>query len=156
MSAPMSTETTSSATAPPPQPPPPTQEASSSSLEKQQKAAAAKAKKKQKEKAKKKAKKASRKNAPKTKVVVRRLPPNLPEDVFMNAVKRWTSDEVVDYKFYVPGKLSQRYLSGRLMRLVYSVMTDVNNLKQRKRKCLFACLLPYEVDGSSYCISPRL
>lgn len=72
------------------------------------KAAAAKAKKKKKDKAKKKAKR-QRKNALKTKIVVRRLPANLPEEVFMNAVKRWTGDDVVDYKFYVPGKVTQRY-----------------------------------------------
>ncbi|CDS12040.1 hypothetical protein LRAMOSA04235 [Lichtheimia ramosa] len=70
------------------------------------KAAAAKAKKKKKDKAKKKAKR-QRKNALKTKIVVRRLPANLPEEVFMNAVKRWTGDDVVDYKFYVPGKVTQ-------------------------------------------------
>ncbi|CDH57309.1 wd repeat-containing protein [Lichtheimia corymbifera JMRC:FSU:9682] len=70
------------------------------------KAAAAKAKKKKKDKAKKKAKR-QRKNALKTKIVVRRLPANLPEEVFMTAVKRWTGDDVVDYKFYVPGKVTQ-------------------------------------------------
>ncbi|ORY99078.1 Smg-4/UPF3 family-domain-containing protein [Syncephalastrum racemosum] len=89
---------------PPPNPPlakDPTPSASEA------KKAAAKAKKKKKDKAKKKAKRSSRKTAPKTKIVVRRLPPNLPEDVFMNAVKRWTSDEVVDYKLYLPGKLSK-------------------------------------------------
>lgn len=75
------------------------------------KAAAAKAKKKKKDKAKKKAKR-QRKNALKTKIVVRRLPANLPEEVFMNAVKRWTGDDVVDYKFYVPGKVTQRYVSN--------------------------------------------
>ncbi|KAI7848542.1 Smg-4/UPF3 family-domain-containing protein [Circinella umbellata] len=71
-----------------------------------EKAALAKAKKKKKEKAKKKAKRA-KKNVLKTKIVVRRLPPNLPEEAFMNACKRWIGDDVVDYKFYVHGKLSQ-------------------------------------------------
>ncbi|KAI8074721.1 Smg-4/UPF3 family-domain-containing protein [Gongronella butleri] len=63
-------------------------------------------KKKKRERRRKKAK-SSAKEAIKTKVIVRRLPPNLPEDVFMNAVSRWTGDDIVDYKVYIPGKVSQ-------------------------------------------------
>ncbi|KAI9308300.1 Smg-4/UPF3 family-domain-containing protein [Cunninghamella echinulata] len=62
-------------------------------------------KKKRRERKKKKSKR-TKKNEPKTKVVVRRLPPNLPEDIFMNAVKQWTTDDLVDYKIYIPGKLT--------------------------------------------------
>ncbi|KAI8097716.1 Smg-4/UPF3 family-domain-containing protein [Halteromyces radiatus] len=63
-------------------------------------------KKKRRDRRKKKAKRA-KKNEPKTKVVVRRLPPNLPEDVFMNAVQQWTTDDLVDFKTYIPGKLAK-------------------------------------------------
>ncbi|CAO3611712.1 unnamed protein product [Cunninghamella blakesleeana] len=62
-------------------------------------------KKKRRERKKKKSKK-QKKLEPKTKVVVRRLPPNLPEDIFMNTVKQWITDDLVDYKIYIPGKLS--------------------------------------------------
>ncbi|KAI9019389.1 Smg-4/UPF3 family-domain-containing protein [Phycomyces nitens] len=80
-------------------PPQPT-EADSTTTKDKAKLLADKAKKKKREKAKKKAKRASRKNVLKTKVIVRRLPPNLPEEIFMNTVKPWTTDENVDYKYY--------------------------------------------------------
>ncbi|KAI8334883.1 Smg-4/UPF3 family-domain-containing protein [Blakeslea trispora] len=60
-----------------------------------------------KKKTKKKPKRRTRKLAPKTKVVVRRLPPNLPEDIFMNSVKPWTAEDILNYSLYVPGKLSK-------------------------------------------------
>ncbi|KAL0093901.1 Smg-4/UPF3 family-domain-containing protein [Phycomyces blakesleeanus] len=82
-------------------------EADSTTTKDKAKVLADKAKKKKREKAKKKAKRASRKNVLKTKVIVRRLPPNLPEEIFMNTVKPWTSEENVDYKYYVLGKLSK-------------------------------------------------
>ncbi|ORX57498.1 hypothetical protein DM01DRAFT_322496 [Hesseltinella vesiculosa] len=61
-------------------------------------------KKKKRERRRKKPK--TKKELPKTKVIVRRLPPNLPEDVFMNVVQKWIGDDAVDYKMYIPGKLS--------------------------------------------------
>lgn len=63
---------------------------------------------KKKKRAKRKPKRHSRKPTLKTKVVVRRLPPNLPEEIFNNSVKPWISEETVDYSVYVPGKLSKR------------------------------------------------
>ncbi|KAF7722069.1 hypothetical protein EC973_003717 [Apophysomyces ossiformis] len=86
---------------------PVTTAASTATSKEKSKSSAEKVKKKKKDRAKKKAKQASRKSALKTKVVVRRLPPNLPEDVFMNTVKQWTSDELVDFAYYVPGKLAK-------------------------------------------------
>lgn len=61
----------------------------------------------------KKKTKRNKKNVLKTKVVVRRLPPNLPEEIFMNSVKPWISEDTVDYSLYVPGKLSKRYIRRR-------------------------------------------
>ncbi|KAI8334267.1 Smg-4/UPF3 family-domain-containing protein [Chlamydoabsidia padenii] len=58
-------------------------------------------KKKKRQRRKKKAKRV-KKNEPKTKVVVRRLPPNLPEQVFMNAVQQWTTNDVVDFSMFIP------------------------------------------------------
>ncbi|KAF1803803.1 Smg-4/UPF3 family-domain-containing protein [Mucor lusitanicus] len=62
---------------------------------------------KKKKRAKRKPKRHSRKPTLKTKVVVRRLPPNLPEEIFNTSVKPWISQDTVDYSVYVPGKLSK-------------------------------------------------
>jgi regulator of nonsense transcripts 3 len=43
------------------------------------------------------------------KTIVRRLPPNLPEDVFWQSVQAWVSDETVTWKIFYPGKLRKRY-----------------------------------------------
>jgi hypothetical protein len=61
-----------------------------------------------KKRTKKKSKRHPRKPTLKTKVIVRRLPPNLPEKIFMDSVKPWISEETVDYSLYAPGKLSKR------------------------------------------------
>ncbi|KAI5121911.1 hypothetical protein M0805_000240 [Coniferiporia weirii] len=45
----------------------------------------------------------------KLKTVVRRLPPNLPEDVFWQSVQPWVSDETVSWKFFYQGKIRKRY-----------------------------------------------
>ena len=42
------------------------------------------------------------------KTVVRRLPPNLPEDVFWQSVQAWVTDDTVTWKVYHPGKLRRR------------------------------------------------
>ncbi|CUA75053.1 Regulator of nonsense transcripts UPF3 [Rhizoctonia solani] len=44
-------------------------------------------------------------NTPRLKVVVRRLPPNLPENIFWQSVAQWVTDESSSWKLYVPGKL---------------------------------------------------
>lgn len=47
---------------------------------------------------------------PRLKVVVRRLPPNLPEHVFWETVSPWVSrdgPEAVTWSYYRPGKLRQ-------------------------------------------------
>ncbi|KAG6833873.1 hypothetical protein H0H93_012940, partial [Arthromyces matolae] len=38
------------------------------------------------------------------KTVVRRLPPNLPEDIFWGSVAQWVNDQSVSWKCYYPGK----------------------------------------------------
>ncbi|KAI9271125.1 Smg-4/UPF3 family-domain-containing protein [Helicostylum pulchrum] len=68
---------------------------------------------------KKRTKRNARKNTLKTKVVVRRLPPNLPEEIFMNSVKPWISEETVDYSLYVPGKLSKSKAKESLFSRAY-------------------------------------
>jgi regulator of nonsense transcripts 3 len=45
----------------------------------------------------------------KLKVVVRGLPPNLPESVFKETTKVWINENTVDWYYYVGGKLPERY-----------------------------------------------
>ncbi|CAM0139898.1 unnamed protein product [Umbelopsis sp. WA50703] len=61
--------------------------------------------KKKKDK-KKPRKRSSKKALPKTKVVVRRLPPNIPEEIFFNSVKAWVNESTTGWQLFVPGKLS--------------------------------------------------
>ena len=42
------------------------------------------------------------------KVVVRRLPPNLPEEIFWQSVSDWVSDETVSWKSFHAGKVKKR------------------------------------------------
>jgi len=42
------------------------------------------------------------------KTVVRRLPPNLPEEVFWQSVQTWVTEESVTWKAFYPGKLGKR------------------------------------------------
>jgi len=46
--------------------------------------------------------------AVKLKVVVRGLPPNLPETVFKETTKEWMNETTIDSYYYVPGKLHER------------------------------------------------
>lgn len=46
--------------------------------------------------------------AVKLKVVVRRLPPHLPEAVFRESTKEWINESTVDWFYYVSGKLHER------------------------------------------------
>jgi regulator of nonsense transcripts 3 len=46
--------------------------------------------------------------AVKLKVVVRRLPPHLPEAVFRESTKEWIHESTVDWFYYAPGKLHDR------------------------------------------------
>ena len=43
------------------------------------------------------------------KVVVRRLPPNLPEEIFWQSVSDWVSDETVSWKSFHAGKVRKRW-----------------------------------------------
>lgn len=69
----------------------------------------AKSKDKEKEK-EKKARSSQKPQVERRKTVVRRLPPNLPEDIFWQSVQSWVSDETVTWKVYQPGKFRKRYV----------------------------------------------
>ncbi|KAJ3848099.1 Smg-4/UPF3 family-domain-containing protein [Lentinula lateritia] len=42
------------------------------------------------------------------KTIVRKLPPNLPEEIFWQSVQTWVTDETVSWKIYYPGKFQRR------------------------------------------------
>jgi len=42
------------------------------------------------------------------KTVVRRLPPNLPEQIFWQSVQSWVTDETVIWKEFYPGKVKKK------------------------------------------------
>lgn len=65
----------------------------------------AKTKNKEKEK---KAKAVNKSQAERLKTVVRRLPPNLPEDVFWQSVQKWVTEETIQWKAYYQGKFRKR------------------------------------------------
>ncbi|KAF7965628.1 hypothetical protein HWV62_42619 [Athelia sp. TMB] len=46
--------------------------------------------------------------ADRLKTVVRRLPPNLPEEVFWQSVQPWVTEETASWKVYHPGKIRKR------------------------------------------------
>ena len=50
------------------------------------------------------------------KTVVRRLPPNLPEEIFWQSVAKWVTDETVTWKTYYPGKFKTRCVVVRRLR----------------------------------------
>ena len=46
--------------------------------------------------------------AEKLKIVVRRLPPNLPEDIFWQSVQPWVTDETSTWKKFHAGKTTKK------------------------------------------------
>ncbi|KZV74977.1 hypothetical protein PENSPDRAFT_741883 [Peniophora sp. CONT] len=66
------------------------------------------AKKKKKSRSEKRAAAAKANPHERTKTVVRRLPPNLPEEIFWASVQKWVSDETVVWKSFVQGKLRKK------------------------------------------------
>ncbi|CAG8535517.1 8576_t:CDS:2 [Ambispora gerdemannii] len=57
-----------------------------------------------------KSKRPGRKTASKTKVVVRRLPPNVPEEKFMESVKPWVNEKTIDWHRFHPGRTDEMVL----------------------------------------------
>jgi hypothetical protein len=47
----------------------------------------------------------SKTDAARTKIVIRRLPPALPEEIFWKSVGTWVSDYTASWKQYVAGRL---------------------------------------------------
>jgi regulator of nonsense transcripts 3 len=47
----------------------------------------------------------SKTDAARTKIVIRRLPPALPEEIFWKSVETWVSDDTASWKQYVAGRV---------------------------------------------------
>ncbi|KAJ6530391.1 Smg-4/UPF3 family-domain-containing protein [Mycena vulgaris] len=68
------------------------------------------------------------------KTVVRRLPPNLPEDVFWQSVQSWVSDETVTWKIFYPGKLRKRLNKENIPSRAYISFKTEEQLAQFSRE----------------------
>ena len=70
--------------------------------------------KKSKSRSERRAAKASRSSGrtEKLKTVVRRLPPNLPEEVFWQSVQPWVTSETASWKAFYPGKLRKSWVTN--------------------------------------------
>ncbi|GBE83576.1 predicted protein [Sparassis crispa] len=90
-----------------------------------------------KPKAKEKEKKAKVVNKPQSdrlKTVVRRLPPNLPEDVFWQSVQKWVTDDTVQWKVYYQGKFKKRLNKENIPSRAYITFKDEEILGEFSRE----------------------
>ncbi|KAF9448098.1 hypothetical protein P691DRAFT_801340 [Macrolepiota fuliginosa MF-IS2] len=62
------------------------------------------------------------------KIVVRRLPPNLPEDIFWQSVSNWVTDETITWKIYFPGKPRKRVNKENIPSRAYIVFKTPEQL----------------------------
>ncbi|TDL28001.1 hypothetical protein BD410DRAFT_781944 [Rickenella mellea] len=53
------------------------------------------------------------------KTVVRRLPPNLPEEIFWHSVQEWVTDETVTWKVFRPGKMRKKFYKENIPSRAY-------------------------------------
>ena len=67
-------------------------------------------KNKSKEKEREKKRGSQKSQTERLKIVVRRLPPNLPDEIFWQSVASWVTDETVSWKVYYRGKFRKRYV----------------------------------------------
>lgn len=79
------------------------------------KASMSKSKTKETKETKKKERLSQKTQTERLKTVVRRLPPNLPEDVFWQSVQKWVTDETVIWKEYCQGKFRKRCVYGAVV-----------------------------------------
>jgi len=64
------------------------------------------------------------------KTIVRRLPPNLPEDIFWGSVATWVTDETVTWKAYYGGKLRKRLNKENIPSRAYIAFKNEELLSQ--------------------------
>lgn len=70
-----------------------------------------KAKEKDKDKKSKASSSGQKAQGERLKTVVRRLPPNLPEEIFWQSVAPWVTDETASWRVYYPGKFKTKCVS---------------------------------------------
>lgn len=70
--------------------------------------------KSKKEKEKERREKAQQQANERLKTVIRRLPPNLPEEIFWQTVQKWVTEDTVSWKVYYSGKFKKRFVRGIL------------------------------------------
>jgi len=68
------------------------------------------------------------------KTVVRRLPPNLPEDIFWQSVQPWVTVETVSWKVYYQGKLKKRFNKENVNSRAYIAFKDEETLATFSRE----------------------
>ncbi|KAF9011979.1 Smg-4/UPF3 family-domain-containing protein [Cyathus striatus] len=68
------------------------------------------------------------------KVVVRRLPPNLPEEVFWQSVQDWVSEDTVSWKVYYPGKFKTRLNKENIPSRAYIAFKNIEQLARFSRE----------------------
>src|SRR5262245_16110861 len=60
------------------------------------------------------------------KTVIRRLPPNLPEDVFWQSVQPWVTDDTVAWKVFYAGKQRKRYVVALSAGAIIDTLSSLN------------------------------
>ncbi|KAF8622401.1 hypothetical protein AX15_007053 [Amanita polypyramis BW_CC] len=68
------------------------------------------------------------------KTVVRRLPPNLPEEVFWQSVQQWVTDETVTWRVFHPGKLKKKINKENIPSRAYIAFRNEKVLAQFSRE----------------------
>ncbi|KAF8624683.1 hypothetical protein AX17_007014 [Amanita inopinata Kibby_2008] len=72
--------------------------------------------------------------AERLKTVVRRLPPNLPEEVFWQSVQQWVTDETVSWKVFYPGKYKKKLNKENIPSRAYIAFKNEDILSQFSRE----------------------
>ncbi|KAF9045564.1 Smg-4/UPF3 family-domain-containing protein [Panaeolus papilionaceus] len=67
------------------------------------------------------------------KIIVRRLPPNLPEDIFWQSVQNWVTDETTTWKIYYAGKLRKKLNKENIPSRAYIAFKTDGQVAQFKR-----------------------
>ncbi|KAH8097121.1 Smg-4/UPF3 family-domain-containing protein [Cristinia sonorae] len=92
-----------------------------------------KVKEKEKEK-EKKVRSSNKSQLDRLKTVVRRLPPNLPEEIFWQSVHPWVTEETVSWKVYYPGKFRKRLNKENIPSRAYIAFKDEGMLATFSRE----------------------
>ncbi|KAI0696522.1 Smg-4/UPF3 family-domain-containing protein [Cytidiella melzeri] len=94
----------------------------------------AKTKSKEKEKERKRLAQKSQSSSDRLKTVVRRLPPNLPEEVFWKSVQSWVTEDTVVWKEYHLGKFRKRINKENIPSRAYIAFTNEDILATFSRE----------------------